>query len=169
MVKSALALAQHLRKSKVNTYQLVFIGAFIALLLPKETRFAAVAILAFNAVYFSFIIDKEWTSYYHWSATINTLLGIILYFKYRAVAILSFLLIPINIIGYLLCKNYYDPFIYDNMCFIVILLQILLLTVRGLTDGTSWGDKRNPLVFLANFDSYKNHAKIQKTHQKQSR
>jgi len=150
----------------MNIIQCVFIVAFVVLLIPERSRLAAIVILVFNLIYFQFILPLDWEVYYHFSATLNTLLGVILYYRYKSVAILSFLLIPINVIGYLLCKNYYDPFIYDNMCFVVIALQIILLTVRGLTDGTSWGGKRNSLVFLANFDSYKNHAKIQKTHQK---
>ena len=146
----------------MTIYQFVFIGAFIALLFPKQSRVAAVVTLAFNAIYFTFIIDLDWTQYYLYSATLNTMLGVILFRWYRVVATLSFLLIPVNIIGYLLCKYYYEPTIYDNMCLIIILLQIITLTLRGLLNGTNRRRDNSPLVFLVNFDSNKNRAKMQK-------
>ena len=144
----------------MTLYQLIIIWVFVALLIPPKTRVAALVILAFNFVYFQFVLNLEWTEYYHYSATLAAVVGVILYRRYRLVSLLSFLLIPANIIGYLLCKNYFDPYIYDNMCLTIILLQIIVLLSRGLTNGISWGNKRNPLVFLADFDSRKNHAKI---------
>ena len=147
----------------MTAYQLIIIWAFVALLIPHKTRFAAVVMLSFNFVYFQFISSLQWTEYYHYSATLPALVGVLLYRQYKLVSILSFLLIPTNIIGYLLCKNYYEPYIYDNICLTIILLQVLVLLSRGLSDGFSWGNKGNPLVFLADFDSRKNHAKIQKT------
>lgn len=147
-------------------WQFYFIGAFIALLLPKQSRFAAFVILVFNAIYFNYIISLDWTKYYLYSATLNTILGVILFKRYKLVATLSFLLIPINFIGYMLCLNYYDPYIYDNMCLIIILLQIIILTSRDLLDGVDRRYNNNPLVFLIDFDSGQNRVKIQKTHQK---
>jgi hypothetical protein len=132
----------------------------VALLIPPQTRMAAFVMLAFNFIYFQFVLNLDWTEYYHYSATLCATIGVILYRKYKLVALLSFLLIPVNIIGYLLCKNYFDPYIYDNMCLTITLLQVVVLLSRGLTNGISWGNKRNPLVFLADFDSRKNHAKM---------
>ena len=152
----------------MNTYQFIFIGAFIALSIPKKTRAASILILFFNLFYFLFIIDVSWKYYYLYSATLNTVLGVTLYFlSYKVVGLLSFLLIPVNILGYVLCKNYQEPYLYDNMCAIIILLQILSLIARGLTDGADSRVKDSPLVFLVDFDSNKNRAKIQKTHKKQ--
>ena len=147
----------------MTEYQIIIIWAFLALLIPHKTRFAAVVMLSFNFIYFEFVSNLGWENYYHYSATISALVGVILYRQYMLVSLLSFLLIPTSIIGYLLCKNYYEPYIYDNICLTIILLQVLVLLSRGLSDGFSWGNKRNPLVFLADFDSRKNHAKIQKT------
>tara|TARA_R110001632_G_scaffold216657_1_gene344979 strand:+ start:769 stop:1227 length:459 start_codon:yes stop_codon:yes gene_type:complete len=144
-------------------FDLIIIGAFIALSFKKESSFAAKVILALNAVYFSFVINMDWDDYYLYTATINTVVGVIIFNKYKLVAILFFLLIPVNILGYLLCDNNYEPNTYNNFCIAITLLQIIVLSSRGLTNGISWGNKRNPLVFLADFDSRKNHAKIQKT------
>jgi len=144
-------------------FDLIIIGAFIALSFKKESSFAAKVILALNAVYFSFVINMAWDDYYLYTATINTAAGVIIFNKYKLVAILFFLLIPVNILGYLLCDNNYEPNIYNNFCIAITLLQIIVLSSRGLANGISWGNKRNPLVFLVNFDSRKNHAKIQKT------
>ncbi|MAO21779.1 MAG: hypothetical protein CMJ25_13610 [Phycisphaerae bacterium] len=145
----------------MNTYQVLFIGAFFALTIPKQTRFASSIIIFFNVVYFLFVIDLDWVEYYLYSATLNAVLGVILFFfNCRLVGLLSFFLIPANILGYVLCKNYYDPFVYDTMCAIIILLQILVLTIRGLTDGADIRHKDGPLVFLVNFDSNKNRAKM---------
>jgi len=149
----------------MTIYQVAFIGAFIALLIPSQSRPAALTILFFNAIYFSFIIDLAWDDYYLYSATLNTILGVTLYKRYRVVAILSFSLIIVNYIGYLLAFNYYDPTIYDNICLIIILLQIIMLTIRGLLNGIDRQYNYDPLVFLVNFDSNKNHAKIQKRSQ----
>lgn len=146
-------------------WQLYFIGAFIALLIPRQSRLAAFIILSFSVIHFNFIVPLDWTEYYLYSATLNTVLGVILFRWYKLVATLSFLLIPVNILGYLLCKNYYEPTIYDNMCLIIILLQIIMLTIRGLLNGIDRRYNYSPMVFLVNFDSNKNHAKIQKRSQ----
>jgi hypothetical protein len=149
----------------MNTIDLFIIGAFIALLIPSQSRLAAKFILISYAIYFNFIIDLAWDDYYLYSATLNTILGVTLYRQYRVVAILSFSLIIANYIGYLLCLNRYEPTIYDNICLIIILLQIIMLTIRGLLNGINRQCDYSPLVFLVNFDSNKNHAKIQKRSQ----
>lgn len=149
----------------MNSIDVFIIGAFIALLIPAQSRLAALVILAFNIIYFNFIIDLAWDDYYLYSATLNTILGVTLYKKYRVVAILSFSLIIVNYIGYLLSYNYYEPTIYDIMCLIIILLQIIMLTIRGLLNGIDRRYNYSPMVFLVNFDSNKNHAKIQKRSQ----
>ena len=104
-----------------------------------------------------------WDSYYLYSAALNTVLGVILYSKYRVVAILSFSLILANYIGYLLSFYRYEPTVYDNICLTIIALQIIMLIFRGLLDGINIAYKFRPMVFLVHFDSNKNHAKIQKT------
>ena len=111
----------------MNTTDLFIIGAFIALLFFENSRFAATIILIFNAIYFNFIINAEWDYYYLYSATLDTSVGVILYGRYRAVAILSFSLIIINYVGYFLSINYHDPYIYDNIYLTIILLQVLVL------------------------------------------
>ncbi len=143
----------------------LIIGAFIALLYPEQSRFAAKHILILNYFYFSFMFNADWDVYYLYSATLCTILGVSLYKRYRVVAILSFLLIPVNYIGYLLSFNYYEPTIYDNICLIIILLQIIMLTIRGLLNGIDRQYNYSPMVFLVNFDSNKKHAKIQKRSQ----
>ena len=143
--------------------EVLIIGAFLALLIPEQSRVAANVMLIFNLVYFLFVIDLDWNYYYITSATLNTVIGFILFSRYRIVAILSFLLIPVNFIGYTMYKYYYEPTIYDNICLTIIILQIVMLTVRGLLNGIDKRFNNGPLVFLVNFDSRKNHAKIQKT------
>lgn len=140
----------------------LIIGAFFALLIPEQSRIAANVILLFNFVYFLFVIDLDWNYYYIASATLNTAIGVILFSRYRVVSILSFLLIPTNFIGYTMYKYYYEPTIYDNICLTIIILQILMLTIRGLLNGIDKRLNNDSLVFLVNFDSNKNHAKIQK-------
>jgi hypothetical protein len=147
----------------MSTLDQLIIGAFIALLFFNQSRRAAFIILIFNVVYYNFIIDMAWDSYYLYSAALNTVLGVALYSKYRVVAILSFSLILANYIGYLLSFYRYEPTVYDNICLTIIALQIIMLIFRGLLDGIGRTYKFPPMVFLVHFDSNKNHAKIQKT------
>jgi len=139
------------------------IGAFIALLFFEESRRAAFIILIFNIIYYNFIINMDWDSYYVYAASLNTLLGVILYSKNRVVAILSFLLILANYIGYFLSFYRYDSAIYVNICLTIIFLQIIMLVFRGPIGGVDISYKFRHVVFLVDFDSNKNHAKIQKT------
>lgn len=141
----------------------LIIGAFIALLFFCESRRAAFIILIFNIIYYNFIINMDWDSYYVYAASLNTLLGVILYSKNRVVAILSFSLILANYIGYYLSFYRYDSIIYVNICLTIIFLQIIMLVFRGPLDGVDISYKFRYVVFLVNFDSRKNHAKIQKT------
>jgi hypothetical protein len=147
----------------MNTTDVFIIGAFIALLFFEQSRVAAIIILIFNVIYFNFVIDAEWDCYYLYSAALDTAIGVILYSRYRVVAILSFSLIIVNYIGYLLSLNYYESTIYDNIYLTIIALQIIMLIFRGLFDGIDRAYKFRPMVFLVHFDSNKNHAKIQKT------
>ena len=146
----------------MNTVDVFIIGAFTALLFPEQSRFAAKIILLFYLVYFIFVIDADWDNYYLYSATLDTIIGVMLYRRYRVVAILSFSLIIVNYIGYLLSLNYYEPTIYDSMYLIITLLQIIMLIIRGLLNGIDRPHNFNTLVFFVDFDSNQNRVKIQK-------
>jgi hypothetical protein len=147
----------------VSILDKLIIGAFIALLFFGESRRAAFIILVFNIIYYNFIINMDWDSYYVYAASLNTVLGVILYSKYRVVAILSFSLILVNYTGYLLSFYRYETAVYDNICLTIIALQIIMLIFRGPLGGVDISYKFRHVVFLVDFDSNKNHAKIQKT------
>lgn len=147
----------------MNLSNFIFAGLFSVLLSFKQTRLASAVILLGYLIYYFSIVDLPGEYYYHSSALLNTVIGVILIKKYPAVAILSFSLILINLIGFVLYDNFYDPSVYNKLSSFAIFLQIIMLTIRMLLNGVNfrgaWG---RAMVYIVGGDSYKSYSSVQK-------
>lgn len=144
-------------------YQYLYIGLFFILLNFKASRFAALIFLFSFSIYISFILNiesNEW--YYKLSAFKELIVGFILIKRYFWVAFLSVLLIAVNSYGFMIYEYGYDPYSYDIMCFIIITLQIMLLTTRGLLNGVNRSVLPFWLVRLVNFDGFQSRVTMHK-------
>lgn len=138
----------------MNVSDFINVGLFTVLLLSKTTRYASAVILAGYALYFSVIEPLPGQYYYHMTALLNLIIGCILFPRYKLVALLSFALIVVNNIGFLIYDAGYEPTLYNNLSLVIITIQILLLYIRAITDGIHIrGTRGRALVFIANCDS----------------
>ena len=133
----------------MHTSDYIILGCFLALIIPKRTRFAATTILVGYAVYITAIMVLPDAYYYHGAALLNLMLGYILLARYKLVALCSFSLILVNFIGFIRYENYQEPALYNATSSIVIALQVALLCIRILSDGYRFGEAwRCAMVFL---------------------
>ena len=144
-------------------YQYMLISTFIFLFFNKDLRLASVSFLFGWVVYFFIVISFGAGSYYALSAAIELFIGCSLINRYKLVSYLSFLLIFVNFYGICMHEIGVGPKSYDFAYCLISIFQVLTLIARGMVGGNTKLCNKRPLVFLADFDSRKNHAKIQKT------
>lgn len=137
----------------MNISDWINIGLFVVLLKFKTLRYAAVTIITGYLLYFTAVEPLSGEYYYHGTALLNLIIGIVLFPRYKLVALLSFSLILVNNIGFVLYETGYEPALYNDLSLCIILTQILLLYIRALTDGhIIRGTGGRALVWLTNFD-----------------
>lgn len=159
----------------METHHLIFIGLLSALLLPKRTRYASSIYLVPYVPYLFFksYILTEIPQYYHAiSATLNLFIFIFLLIDYKAnefsdlfnwhkytvnqkVGLLSFLLMFVNLIGWMRYENGFTATIYNSDYRFIVAVQISLLYIGNMIDA--WADRGNQkrdLVRLINCDSF---------------
>ena len=78
--------------------------------------------------------------------------GYVLNGRYLAISLLSYSLILINFIGFIMFEFYIEPLVYDIVCAIVLTLQILILSTRLLSNGIYRNAIPQLLVRIVNFD-----------------
>ena len=133
----------------MNFTQYIFIGALLLLFFNQKTRLASSVILASYAVYIPFVLELDGDQYYyHLSALIDLLIGLAVYKKFKIVGLLSFLLIPVHSLGLALYDGYYEPALYDNMCVLIIILQLIALLYKATPDGIITWIRRRFMVCI---------------------
>ncbi len=145
------------------------IGMLFLLAFNKETRFASFVFLASFFVYWLFVLDLSGEYYYSAAALVELARGYALNKRYRVVAYLAYSLILINFFGWVLYESGEDPIVYDIICAIVLITQIMLLTLRGLLNGDYQPPGNvhndNPLVRVIDFDSRDSRVRMYKNPQ----
>ena len=145
----------------MHTYQYIYIAMFAVLLIPKASRYGAFVFLAAFAIYVTFILPIDSANYYKLSALKDFIISLLLMRCYFLIGFLSFVTIAANTYGFMIYEYGYDPDSYDIICLIIITLQLILLTTRGLLNGNNisacklWVVKfisRFRLVRPSNFD-----------------
>ena len=140
------------RRKVMYIYQYVFVVVFICLVFNKSTRFASLVFLCSYVFYYSLILDLSGNSYYHACAAMELVKGYVLNGRYLAISLLSYSLILINFIGFIMFEFYIEPLVYDIVCAIVLTLQILILSTRLLSNGIYRNAIPQLMVRIVNFD-----------------
>lgn len=142
-------------------YQYLIIGSLVALSFHQKTSKIAIILLLSLIPYHLFISPLQGEYYYHASAVRELIIFLLLFKLSRSVAIMSLLLIFVNFIGLILYENYHDPDFYNNLCMILILIQVLLLFKRMLPNGFFITTARHVMVFFFNSGGSGAHNKMQ--------
>ena len=93
--------------------------------------------------------------YYSLTATLNIVVGIFLQYKYKIAAICAFVLVPVNVLGFYLWVNYYPPDLYNVISVIIIVIQLIAISMRLITHGSSRDNNQHPLALVHGFNSNK--------------
>ena len=156
-------------------HHLIFIGLLSVLFLFKRTRYASLTYLVPYVIYlYAFINGWIPDSHYHvTSATLNTFIFVCMFkgFKYpgldnifnlhkytinQIVGFLSFLLVFINLVGWMRYENGFSATIYNNDYRFIVAVQIALLFIGNMINA--WVDRRDhklALVRITDSDYFK--------------
>ena len=139
----------------MNTVDWAILVICVLLLINKATREGAFIFISAKVIYSLFIIDTSATFYYSLTAALNLISGMFLQYKYKMAAICAFLLVPVNVLGFYLWVNYYPPDLYNVISVIIIVIQLIAISTRLLTHGSSRDNNQHPLAFVHGFNSNK--------------
>ena len=96
-------------------YQIVIMIILCFLCFNKASFWGAFTLYSAYSVYSVFILPLPGIYYYSCTATAVFVVGLILQKHFFVAAICSYVLVLLNVFGYWLYENNYDPTLYDNM------------------------------------------------------
>jgi len=133
-------------------YSVVFLFLFLSRY--PAVRSVALMFTVFQLIYMYAVVPLDWQMYYKMTAVVNLLVGIAAMRHNKEFSNLSFLMLPVALIGYFLCKYDFSTVTYDTLARIIITLQAMSLVVRILvSDGNVRGYSRRALVRFVNLYS----------------
>lgn len=122
---------------------IVIIALSLFLLSSKTRATALVLLFAYVVLYFG-ALQFHGLQRYTAIATLELFAGLYLLHSKRlpalkhqdtAIAITYFVAVFINVLGGILYWNYYEPKYYDNMCIILMIIQIVIMSWRVIKNG----------------------------------
>ena len=128
---------RHHHQYKLNNHSYLFIAVFSLFLLSSKTRVAAFVLLFTYAIYYFWALNFHGLHRYMAIGSLELATGLFLLHAVKDTSIAETFLISvfINVAGGFFYWYYYPPVYYDNMCIIIMFIQILILGWRVLKDG----------------------------------
>ena len=140
-------------------YNYILLAGFVCLLFNRNTRFPASVFLLGWVVYFATTFGAEYKLYFLASATIETVISVILNAKYRLVSWLGYSLLLLNIVGLILHINNIK-FYYDIAYALISCAQFSLLLLRIIPNGICRLHNEHFMVRVINYDSRGSYARM---------
>jgi len=119
----------------MNYSQWIIFFIIFLLLFNKASRVDAFILITAYIIYQSFVVDLSAVYYYSIAASLNLIVGLVIHSRNKYAAMCSYSLIFVNVFGYFLWYQYYDPDIYDNISLSILALQIITILPKGLLNG----------------------------------
>ncbi len=138
-----------------NIQDVMIMFVCFLLLIPKASRDAAIVLIVGKSIYYMFIVGISPLLYYSLAATLNLFMGNALRYEYKIPAICAYVLIPVNVLGFYLWVNYYPPDLYNVISVIIITIQLIAISMRLITHGSSRDNNQHPLALVHGFNSNK--------------
>jgi len=117
------------------SYQVGIMIALCLLCMNKVSFWGAFILLISYCFYYLLVVPLPDDYYYSCSALTVFLVGLVLQKYYVVAAICSYVLVPVNAVGFLLYDNNYEPTLYDNVCLVILIIQLISLLPKGLLNG----------------------------------
>jgi hypothetical protein len=137
----------------------------VALLLNKASKSDAFVLFVAYSFYQLFIVDLGAIYYYSCTSLLNLSVGLVLHHKNKYAAICSYSLIFVNILGFFLWYQYLPPTIYDNISLVILIIQLITITPKGLLNGFRY-NIQHPNSSSNGFDSFRSCVKMLKNQTK---
>jgi len=147
-------------------YISIIVVSLIVLSFIVRQKHEMYALLSYYAigVVLNFIISAEaYNTYFMLMMTVSLVVGIFVYGEFKIAGLLSFTLIPVNIIGYLLWYKYYSYDLYQVISAIILIIQFISILPKALLNGISRPSERYSLDVLDSFYSHKKSGTMYKT------
>lgn len=120
----------------MNIEKYLILFCYFLLLKPEASRYGAFVLITAFAFYMNFVIGKFTDqSYYIICAVLQMAICLLITSKYFFAGLMSFFLIFANIYGYIQYINGIQPDTYDNICLILIFIQMMLIAGKGAIHG----------------------------------
>lgn len=118
----------------------------------------------YSLLVFIDIPADSYNYYYSCASFINLVVGYILQKHNKCAAVCSYALVFINIYGSYLWYQYLPPDNYDNISLVVLLIQLITITPRGLLNGLRRDKvhREHALAKPTSFDSFQSHVTMYK-------
>lgn len=116
-------------------YQIVIMAVLCFLCFSKSSFWGALTLYTAYSVYSVFILPLPGIYYYSSAAVAVFIVGLILQKHFFVASICSYVLVLVNVFGYWLYENSYDPDLYDNIYSIILIIQVASLLPKGLLNG----------------------------------
>lgn len=150
------------------TYKLLFVTILIFYTIKASDKGAFYLLLAYLAYYVLLYIDipaSQYMHYYSLSAMLSLLCGMALQRCNIKAALCSYIMVFVNIFGAALWYNYREPCLYDTISALVLALQMILITPKGVINGLRiyW---QHITAKLASFDDVQSRVTMHKNQTK---
>lgn len=118
-------------------YDQLFIALFALFLLSSKTRATAFILLFSYLIYYFWATQYDGLSRYMAFGTLELFAGLFILHKLKDTSIAEtfFISVFVNVTGGLLYWYYYSPVYYDNICILIMIIQILIMSWRVFKDG----------------------------------
>lgn len=129
------------------SYQIAIMMALCLLCFNKASFWGAFTLYVAYCIYSPIIVPMSAIYYYSCAAFLNLIVGIILHIKYKSTAICSYGLVFVNLFGFWLWHASFDPFLYDMMSALILVIQLISLIPKRLLNGFKFRSySKRPMV-----------------------
>ena len=139
----------------VLLYIAIVFASLVALLFIARQKIEIFVLLLYYAagVLMSVAINPiNYNHYYVTMGTVSLAVGYIISYEFKVAAICSYLLVPINITGYLMWYKYYPHDLYNVIAAILLIIQFLSILPKALFNGLGRTSNRYSLDGGAGFN-----------------
>jgi hypothetical protein len=129
----------------------------------KHEMYALLSYYVFGVVLHFTISPEDYNAYHIAMMTLALVVGVFIYDEFKFAAFLSYTLIPVNIIGYLLWYKGYSYDLYQVISATILIIQFISILPKALIDGITRPSDRHPLDGSDSFYSRKACGTMHKT------
>lgn len=119
----------------------------------KHEMYALLSYYAVGVVLYFVISAEDYNSYYMWMMSSALIVGVFVYNEFKIAALISYLLVFVNVIGWLLWHKHYSSDLYNVISAILLIIQFISILPKALFNGITKLSDRHSLDVSDSFYS----------------